>query len=422
LSGWVEDVLYNTGRLYAALPAASDVPGGIAYITDSTTNTLGAIAAGSGTSGVLVWSNGTNWIVIGYGAGITVGTTPITGGSAGNVLYTDGTLLQASGVIATGAGALSGITTLAASGAITDTQSIGVTSTDGLVLQNTTAATVSAQQWSPRLRLTGQGWSTTNSASQAVDWIIENETASGAATPLSTLTFKVRANAGSYAAAMQLTSLAGGLIGTITYFGRLSTTSTLEINNSVLQGLGSAGSSYLSIQDVLGSLYFALTPFNANGGFQLGPTDAAAAIAQTIQVQSVSAGHANTAAANWTFRGSLSNGSGASGNIIFNVGGTGAASGSQNTALTALTIYGATATTGNPSIVLGNAALATNATDGFLYISSGAGTPTGTPTTQNGGAAIPMYIDTTNSQLWLYMGGAWKQPKTPAGAAIVTWQ
>ena len=156
--------------------------------------------------------------------------------------------------------------------------------------------------------------------------------------------------------------------------------------------------------------------------FQFGGPNAASPVAQTLQVQSVVAGNANTAGVNWTFRGSLSNGSGASGALIFNVGGAGAASGSQNTALTGLTIYGATATTGNPSVVLGNAALATNATDGFLYVSSGAGTPTGTPTTQNSGSAIAMYIDTTNSQLWLYMGGAWRQPKTPAGAALVTWQ
>lgn len=72
------------------------------------------------------------------------------------------------------------------------------------------------------------------------------------------------------------------------------------------------------------------------------------------------------------------------------------------------------------STVLGSAAVATNATDGFLYAVSGAGTPTGTPTGFTG--RVPIYVDTTNSQLWLYMGGAWKQPKTPAGAAVVTWQ
>lgn len=72
------------------------------------------------------------------------------------------------------------------------------------------------------------------------------------------------------------------------------------------------------------------------------------------------------------------------------------------------------------SVVVGYQALATNATDGFFYAAGGAGSPTGTPTTQN--TAIPMYVDTLNSQLWMYLGGAWKQPKTPAGAALVTWQ
>jgi len=71
-------------------------------------------------------------------------------------------------------------------------------------------------------------------------------------------------------------------------------------------------------------------------------------------------------------------------------------------------------------IVVGTAALATNATDGFLYIPTCAGTPTGTPTTFTG--RVPMVFDTTNSQFWFFTGGAWKQPKTPAAAAIVTWQ
>lgn len=67
-----------------------------------------------------------------------------------------------------------------------------------------------------------------------------------------------------------------------------------------------------------------------------------------------------------------------------------------------------------------NLALATNATDGFTYIATCAGTPTGTPTARTG--TVPMVFDTTNSQFWFYTGGAWKQPKTPGGAATVTWQ
>lgn len=72
------------------------------------------------------------------------------------------------------------------------------------------------------------------------------------------------------------------------------------------------------------------------------------------------------------------------------------------------------------SLVMNTAAIATTATDGFVYIATCAGTPTGTPTAFTG--RVPMVFDTTNSQFWIYTGGAWKQPKTPAGAALVTWQ
>lgn len=64
-------------------------------------------------------------------------------------------------------------------------------------------------------------------------------------------------------------------------------------------------------------------------------------------------------------------------------------------------------------------ALATTAVDGFMYIPTCAGPPTGVPTVYTG--QIAMIYDTTNDQFWFY-NGAWKQPKTPAGAAIVTWQ
>ena len=57
-------------------------------------------------------------------------------------------------------------------------------------------------------------------------------------------------------------------------------------------------------------------------------------------------------------------------------------------------------------IVVGTAALATSATDGFLYVPTCAGTPTGTPTTQTGTA--PIVVDTTNNKLYFYSGGQWR--------------
>lgn len=52
------------------------------------------------------------------------------------------------------------------------------------------------------------------------------------------------------------------------------------------------------------------------------------------------------------------------------------------------------------------AALATNATDGFLHIASCAGTPTGTPTAYTG--KTPVVFDSTNRIWYAYLGGAWR--------------
>ncbi len=57
----------------------------------------------------------------------------------------------------------------------------------------------------------------------------------------------------------------------------------------------------------------------------------------------------------------------------------------------------------NGNVVCGAAAIATNATDGFLYIPSCAGTPTGTPTAKTG--RVAMVFDTTNNKLYVYDGG-----------------
>ena len=59
------------------------------------------------------------------------------------------------------------------------------------------------------------------------------------------------------------------------------------------------------------------------------------------------------------------------------------------------------------NIVAGaSVALATTATDGFLYVPTCAGTPTGTPTAITGMA--PIVVNTTNNKLYFYSGGAWR--------------
>ena len=50
---------------FGELPVASTVPGCIASVNNSSVNTWGGTANGSGSFTVLVWSNGSLWTVIG---------------------------------------------------------------------------------------------------------------------------------------------------------------------------------------------------------------------------------------------------------------------------------------------------------------------------------------------------------------------
>lgn len=59
----------------------------------------------------------------------------------------------------------------------------------------------------------------------------------------------------------------------------------------------------------------------------------------------------------------------------------------------------------NGSVVLGNGALSSSATNGFLYVASTSGPPTGTPTTIGG--RTPLTYDQSTNTLYAYNGG-WK--------------
>lgn len=57
------------------------------------------------------------------------------------------------------------------------------------------------------------------------------------------------------------------------------------------------------------------------------------------------------------------------------------------------------------NVVIASAALATNATNGFLYITTSAGTPSGTPTSYTGRS--PIHFDSTNNKLYVNKAGSW---------------
>ena len=74
---------------------------------------------------------------------------------------------------------------------------------------------------------------------------------------------------------------------------------------------------------------------------------------------------------------------------------------------TALVMAEGAGTGSDGSVAFNDAALATNATVGFIMIPSCAGTPSGTPADIPTGQ-IPLVWDSTNLKLYAYTGGAWK--------------
>jgi hypothetical protein len=76
------------------------------------------------------------------------------------------------------------------------------------------------------------------------------------------------------------------------------------------------------------------------------------------------------------------------------------------TTTTAKVTFNSNVQVSSGSLIVGNAALATTATTGFLYLPSCAGAPTGTPTANTG--TVPFVFDTTDNRLYFYQSGAWE--------------
>lgn len=60
----------------------------------------------------------------------------------------------------------------------------------------------------------------------------------------------------------------------------------------------------------------------------------------------------------------------------------------------------------NRNVAAGGGTLATTSTNGFFYVPTCAGTPTGVPSGKSG--FVPIVADTTNHKLYFYSGGSWR--------------
>ena len=58
------------------------------------------------------------------------------------------------------------------------------------------------------------------------------------------------------------------------------------------------------------------------------------------------------------------------------------------------------------NVVIGTGALATGAANGFFYILTANGQPTGVPVSFTGRA--PLVVDAANKKLWVFIGSAWR--------------
>lgn len=129
--------------------------------------------------------------------------------------------------------------------------------------------------------------------------------------------------------------------GAVTFNGQTNFPSSVNINTGGTLTMNTANIAQVGRIQFGASNTGTLVSLASGNGLQIGAADAASPIAQTFQAQSVVAGNANTAGATFTIAGSKSNGSGG-GDIVFQTTLSNAASGTQNTLATALTLKGGT--------------------------------------------------------------------------------
>lgn len=147
----------------------------------------------------------------------------------------NGSYLDATSSIQTQLNSKAGLTSNTFSGTQTIQKSaLGTTTTDGVVIENTTNAAAGAQQISPSLRLRGRGWKTnTTAGSQPVDWNFDVLPVQGSASPSSNLRIRSATNGGAFVDALEIqNSILGTSIPRIKTYGVLDV--NVDGNNATL--------------------------------------------------------------------------------------------------------------------------------------------------------------------------------------------
>ncbi len=231
--GW-RFVITDTASAAGSLPI--EILGGAA----GTTSLFSLSKAGAATFGSTVTATGATLTggltgtTAEFSGAVTVASCTGCGGAAGGsdtqVQFNDG---------GTALGADAGLTYDKTLDVLTQTRAgVGSTSSDGVVLSNTTAAANGAQQWSPRLRLAGNGWKTDGGgASQSVAFIQEIVPVQGTAAPMGRIHWRSAIGGGAYTDLMFLDSNAQLLVyGGITTNGNSSVGGAVIVTGSISAG------------------------------------------------------------------------------------------------------------------------------------------------------------------------------------------
>lgn len=282
-----------------------------------------ATTSPGGASGTVQWNSSGSFD--GISGWTTNGTTNLAGG-ASTTLVVGGCTLGSNVFCTTGPAAISGALTLGTSGIL-------VGGTNAIQQRNAAAA----QDYSIFNTFTSGtnfenatlGWSTTSNI-----FTIATGKGSGGGTNRGILIMP--SGSGASGGGIYLPNANAPRLSEIDF-----SSATDLISGTVFTRVYYSSAGYVVLDDPNGSGIVKFGTPAANV-LQHGPDNAASPVAQTTRVQSVVAGTSNTAGVKWTRVASLSTGSGLSGDVCDQTGGTGAGATSQNAAADVWCVKGGT--------------------------------------------------------------------------------